>query len=284
LGRPVRRNTGGSDLVTIQQSALGGEPLALALGDLDGDGDLDAAVGTDAKTVEVWKNNGAGAFTLFGSTACSDKPVQVALNDVNLDGPVDVVAGVLKKEFQVFINGGTGTLAEESKSPHAMSNDPTFLRAADMDGDGDPDVVAGDKNKIDVFRNKGPGGAAGDFVLPGSNIFTAGNDLVAGDLADVTGDGLKDLAVGTQAPAVELWRGSATPPILLQDPALAAPDDVTGVAAGLLSADALADVVVGLKSSKLRVHLAAGGGLDAGADFSTVGVPTAAAIGDLGGP
>jgi hypothetical protein len=66
----------------------------VSLGDVDGDGDLDALVGTGlAQANVVWLNNGSGIFADSGQRLGYAASRAVALGDVNGDGSLDAVIG-----------------------------------------------------------------------------------------------------------------------------------------------------------------------------------------------
>jgi hypothetical protein len=206
--------------------------------------------------------------------------------DMTLDGAIDGVVGTKLKKLEVWVNSGNGTMSEHPKSPHNPSEEPAFVRLRDMDGDGDADVVVGAKLELQVWRNKGPGNAAGDLVLPGSQKFTLSAEATAGDTGDVTGDGWPDVAVGLGDTSLQFWRGSSSTPILTTGPGdtFSNPSKPVVVVIALLDAGALPDVVAGLDGLQLRVWSGLSTGLAAPTTHATAAKPTALAVGPMGGP
>ena len=64
------------------------ESNAVALGDLDGDGDLDAFVG-NRRADQVWLNDGKGNFSDSGQRLGDQNTLRVTLSDQTLDGDLD---------------------------------------------------------------------------------------------------------------------------------------------------------------------------------------------------
>jgi hypothetical protein len=77
--------------------------LDVALGDLDGDGDLDAVVGNYKHGIRVWLNDGTGRFVDSGFQDGDYNAHDVALGDLNGDDALDIV--VATNTWQ----GGSGT-------------------------------------------------------------------------------------------------------------------------------------------------------------------------------
>ena len=63
--------------------------FSVALGDLDGDGDLDAWVANVGGSDAVWINDGTGTFTDSGLKLGTGASVSVALGDLDGDGDID---------------------------------------------------------------------------------------------------------------------------------------------------------------------------------------------------
>jgi len=75
------------------QNLGGGVSFAVAPGDVDGDGDLDAVVSAYQAEDGVWLNDGAGSFTSAGVLLGSQCGVSLALGDVDGDSDPDAIAG-----------------------------------------------------------------------------------------------------------------------------------------------------------------------------------------------
>jgi hypothetical protein len=123
---------------------------SITLGDVDGDGDLDAFIGNGAtggneELDRLYLNNGVGVF--------SDAPLQVpsyeeitedvVLADVDNDGDLDAVVAVLRSQSHLFLNDGKGVFIDATfMFPH-LSNYILAMALGDLDGDGDLDCLAG---------------------------------------------------------------------------------------------------------------------------------------------
>ena len=74
--------------------AIGTGPIALAIGDLNGDGKPDLATANGyANTVSVLLNRGDGSFQATRAYRTRARPVSVAIGDLNGDGKPDLATG-----------------------------------------------------------------------------------------------------------------------------------------------------------------------------------------------
>ncbi|RTQ46055.1 T9SS type A sorting domain-containing protein [Hymenobacter gummosus] len=135
------------------------------LGDVDADGDLDLvgaenrAGGSGPSTVRICPNNGTGTFGLGRTVPMGTLPVAVALADVDADGDLDLLAGdglvggLRTGTVSVSLNNGTGTFAAPSSV--GVGTTPGRLALADLDADGDVDLVTANStdNTISVRLN-----------------------------------------------------------------------------------------------------------------------------------
>jgi Tol biopolymer transport system component len=111
----------------------------LAVGDLDGDGDLDVFVANMDQPNEVWLNDGVGHFMdsglrLEGSTSASLSTVP-ALGDLNGDGYLDVFLGSFQDMASVWFNGGPGK--QPAIVDNANQNGGSIAFVSTRDGDGE---------------------------------------------------------------------------------------------------------------------------------------------------
>lgn len=232
---------------------------AVALGDLDGDGDLDVVFGNGrhlAETDWVYSNNGLGVF--FGKRPLENEPDRsyaIALGDLNGDGALDiVVANDVGNRSAIYRNDGRGNF--------------TFLRGlgsgrearravalGDLDGDGDLDVVLVGPEQDHIYVNESGGGWT-------ERPLGSGNDWsLSVALADLDGDRDLDIVVANRYQVhsvvyVNDGRGRVTETRQLGT----GREDTTAVAVGDLDRDGDLDIVTGNWQQPHAVHLNDGRG------------------------
>lgn len=175
---------------------------AVALADLDGDGDRDAVVANTSQEATVWRNNGTGSFSPHPTTPSlgigSSTDVDVAIGDLDLDGDRDVVIANSGGLETVWLNNGSGGLTQQSSPQFGSGADASSgVALADIDGDNDLDAVVVNMNghAETAWLNNGTGSFIPHPTVP---AFGAGfSQAVA--LGDIDGDGDPDAVVANGA-------------------------------------------------------------------------------------
>ena len=133
---------------------------AMATADFNGDGKLDVALGDYSGNVTLLLNDGSGVFTRSSSTGTNGTLFNLAAGELNGDSRADFVAGINAGTGSgVVVGFGNGDGGVTSSSPQPV-DPPSNLEVADVDGDGNPDVIAsssGSGAEIAVLRGNGNG-------------------------------------------------------------------------------------------------------------------------------
>jgi hypothetical protein len=191
---------------TQQTFATGGGPFSVTTADLNGDGRPDLIVANEGDVhVSVLLNTTApGAITpSFASQktfATGRDPGSVTALDVNGDGRPDlIVANGPDNTVSVLLNTtapGATTPSFATQQTFATGFNPSSVTAADINGDGRPDLIVANSQDtvVSVLLNTtAPGAGTASFAT--KQPFVTGNEPSSVTVADVNGDGLSDLIV-----------------------------------------------------------------------------------------
>lgn len=241
----------------------------MVIADVNGDGHPDILslgdhgnpyVNTSEHGIMAWLGNGAGGWTLqqnggFGYGG-------IAVGDADGDGLADVAIAMhhndLSSDFGdqfIEVERGDGTGVNWTPWDDGLATDGetygmfgvVFL---DMDGDGDLDLVSlsfGCCNGLHAYRNGGLGTWLPTWRVIGGN---STQDLSTGD---VNGDGLLDVAAGSQNGTV--WLSDGTGGFTDADGNLPAPGNLglRGPSLGDVNGDGDADVAFATSSGGVQV-------------------------------
>lgn len=226
-------------------------------------------------------------------------PIQVVTTDLDGDGKPDlIVANASVGKFSIYQNISTnGSLAAGSFAARvdvpvlpSSGTSPYVIGAADLDGDGRPDVMtlSADSNMISIFRNVSTPG-----ILT-TNSFAARMDIPAGNVLrglavqDLNGDGKPEMVTVNQTSpgSISIFQNLSTSGNL----SFAARVDFAvgnipqGLAIGDLDGDGQPDIAVAnYSSSTISVFRNAGigGNITTNAFAPRVDLPALATVGSL---
>ena len=185
-------NDGTGNFTNSGQSLKNGLSTDVELGDLDGDGDMDAIVTNNDGTYnnEIWINDGKGVFT-EGNTTFNFKSSGCALGDIDGDGDLDIFFANAAANT-AFINDSH---ANFSNSNQFLGNTRSYNAVLiDIDGDNDLDAVAANgeytvekANKIYFNDAKG--------IFTESSLFIGKGKSYSVNCFDADNDGDKDILI-----------------------------------------------------------------------------------------
>ncbi len=161
--------------------------ISAALGDMDGDGDLDIVVGRETGQSVVYVNDGGARFTetrSFGNAY--DRVLSLAVGEMNGDGALDIAVGKQSQQSTVYINDGNGNFLTQQDFGDFVAN----VLVGDLNGDGALDIL----------------GDGIGYLNDGSGVFSAARafDNHKSVLGDVNDDGRVDV--------LQMWKDSSSWP------------------------------------------------------------------------
>jgi hypothetical protein len=195
----VMLNNGDRTFETTPEDNISGSLYKLALVDLNGDGLLDVAAANGNRLVTLF-NQGDGSFDNAVSYTPPADTRFVHAADVNGDGAVDLLTtNRAKNTLALWLNANEGDGKLESRITIALAFgppravDPVSIATADVDGDGDLDIVTANSGTKDfsVRLNTGNGKFAPAKAYSHGG---ASPDPLSLNVVDLNGDGSPDLA------------------------------------------------------------------------------------------
>ncbi len=189
-----------ADVTVTRMPARTDKSTDVALGDVDGDGDLDIVFANYLQQNCLYLNNGHGAFsdgTAGRLPSDTDATSSMALADVDGDGDLDILSANERQQNRLYLNDGGGVFTDATSSRMPSGTGRTFaVKLGDVDGDGDVDVVWGvayyqDTNRL--YLNDG----SGSFTdVTASQMPIEHGATLSMALGDVDGDGDLDIVCG----------------------------------------------------------------------------------------
>jgi hypothetical protein len=172
----AQRAEGGYAVTRLATSAQYSDDMDVALGDLDGDGDLDAAVAA-ADGVDVFRQS-AGTLQPYELAPVDGGAQKLAIANLDGAGPDEIVVG----------GDGVSVLSYTGSSWTARPIAPLGaweIEAGDLNADARPDLVVNAGGYVKVLMQ-----AADGFTTREIGSYTYGIEV-----ADVTGDGRDDVVL-----------------------------------------------------------------------------------------
>jgi hypothetical protein len=173
-------------------------PRLITTGDLNGDGLPDIVAPLPEENVVIaLMNNGDGTFSPRRTFVRFQTPRAVAVADFNGDGKADLAVSGTNADganvVAIFLGNGDGTF-NQTPVDYGIGSAGIAISAADVNGDGLPDLVVTTGRRIAIFINNGNGTfqKAVYYNAGGSDKIADQPSSVA--VGDFNHDGLPDIA------------------------------------------------------------------------------------------
>lgn len=240
---PDRVLARGMDFSLLGSYDTPGWTFDAALGDFDGDTDLDAVVvkrglggERSGAPARILLNDGAGNLTDSGQELGNVSGYGVGVGDLDGDESLDIVVLHIAGPNLIFWNDGYGSFPTSISPPGSARSYRVGI--ADLDKDGDNDIVIandfGGANQ--VLRNDG----YRSFTVSQYFGNTSSTDLV---LADLDGDGFPDVFTANIREPSRVWLGNGD--ATFRDTGQRLMSGVHGIAGGDFDGDGDIDVISG---------------------------------------
>ncbi|WP_372973800.1 CRTAC1 family protein [Muriicola sp.] len=208
---------------------LSEEGPALAVGDIDGDGNEDLFIGGAAgQPGTIYKHLGKGKVRPLSQRVLLEdmdfEDTAAAFFDADGDGDADLLVGSggnqvgreLSYRNRLYLNDGKGTFSRSSASLPSRFKNTSVIAPFDFDGDGDVDVFIGSRSVVGTY------GVDPDHLFlenNGDGTFRDATERLAYDLrdagmitdaswADMDGDGRNDLVTVSEWGTPRIYRNS----------------------------------------------------------------------------
>ncbi len=183
----LRREACGAEVLVAQGS---GDSRAVALGDLNRDGLLDA-VSAGSGPIEIWLGAQGGIFVPFADLP-DEEVFDLALIDLDGDAILDLLLSG-PQGTRILPGEGTGSFTDD-QAPF-VTEECLSIAAGDVDRDGDLDLALAAGGRPELW-SASLSGSWGDPRLRESPLDLGEGPLFSSTLGDLDQDGLGDLILG----------------------------------------------------------------------------------------
>jgi len=181
-------------------AAHGGKPHnhGLAVGDVSGDFIPDVLTSNqEDHSISVLLGDGTGRFSPAPGSPIplEADPYPLRLGDLDGDGKLDIVVPLIGgRAVAVLRGGGSGEFTPMPGSPYRTLDRPYGIAVADLDADGNLDVLAAhdDTDQMTVLM----GSATGMLTPAKGSPLSLGTRIFAMATGDLNGDGTRDVLAG----------------------------------------------------------------------------------------
>jgi hypothetical protein len=168
------------------------DSVVSAVADFNGDGIPDLGVAGNSNYSAILLGNGDGSFTAV-STSSFPRETK-AVGDFNGDGFPDLVEISYNGSVSILLGNGDGTFTTSIPLPQLSSTANTIV-VADLNGDGNLDLVFGETNAVVAFLGDGKGNFTQTAQI--EQTPSTGDQPEVMVIGDFNGDGIPDLVVMT---------------------------------------------------------------------------------------
>ena len=175
--------------------------------DMDGDGDLDIVSASTWDDTIAWYENSGGAtptFTASNIATNADGAEHVFVADMDDDGDMDILSASSEDDtIAWYENNGAANPSWSSSNIATNADGANCVFAADMDNDGDLDIISASRNDNTIAWYENDGNANPSWSA--SDIYTEAEGAESVFAADMDNDGDMDIVSVTYQGSTLAW-------------------------------------------------------------------------------
>jgi len=179
--------------------------MTLDTADMDGDGDVDIAVGSELEDLVYWlENTGGGGFAMHVVDDSAQGVDSVRIDDVDGDGTLDVVVAAWDDStIAWYQNPATVGAHWVYNVVFDPADGAASVYTCDIDGDGDVDVVSAGYHDDTIAWHENLDGSGTQWKV--HQVDSGSDGASAVSCADINGDGAVDIVSGAHGASTVAW-------------------------------------------------------------------------------